>query len=52
MTSFAIEKLARHHPVEAFDCGQEALNRFLMRFAWINQQANNTEPMWAWNTTP
>jgi GNAT superfamily N-acetyltransferase len=43
MTDFTIEKLARHHAVEAFDCGEEALNRFLMRFAWINQQANGSQ---------
>lgn len=40
MTVFRIEKLARHHAVEDFDCGEEALNRFLIRFALGNQQAN------------
>ena len=40
MTAFAIEKLARHHAVEDFDCGQAALNRFLLRFALSSQQAN------------
>lgn len=40
MTTFSIEKLARHHPVDAFDCGDEALNRFLWRFALASQQAN------------
>lgn len=43
MTDFAIEKLARHHTVDAFDCGQEALNRFLIRFALTNQQANASQ---------
>ncbi len=38
-----IEKLARHHAVESFDCGQEALNRFLVRFAWANQQAQASQ---------
>lgn len=38
-----IEKLARHHAVESFDCGQELLNRFLMRFAWSNQQAQASQ---------
>lgn len=33
-----IEKLTRSHSVDAFDCGQEALNRFLIRFAFQNQQ--------------
>ena len=37
---FAIEKLRRTHAVEDFDCGNEQLNRFLLRFAWQNQQAN------------
>ena len=27
-------------PVVAFDCGVEELNRYLLRFAWTNQQAN------------
>lgn len=40
MTAFRIEKLARHHPVEHFDCGDDALNRYLIRFAWANQSAN------------
>lgn len=35
-----IEKLTRQHAVDDFNCGQEALNRFLVRFAWQNQQAN------------
>ncbi|WP_034432958.1 GNAT family N-acetyltransferase, partial [Candidatus Contendibacter odensensis] len=34
---------ARHHPVEDFDCGEEALNRFLARFAFPNQQANASQ---------
>ena len=34
-----IEKLQRVHAVEHFDCGQEALNRFLIRYALQNQQA-------------
>jgi predicted N-acetyltransferase YhbS len=34
-----IEKLRRDHAVAGFDCGQEALNRFLIRFALTNQQA-------------
>ena len=38
-----IEKLARHHSVEGFDCGHEALNRFLVRFAWENQQAQASQ---------
>jgi GNAT superfamily N-acetyltransferase len=34
-----IEKLRRDHAVDDFDCGQEALNRFLIRYAFANQQA-------------
>lgn len=43
MTRFRIEKLARHHAVDAFDCGQEALNRFLARFALPGQQAKASQ---------
>jgi len=28
-----------HHLLESFDCGDEALNRFLIRFALANQRA-------------
>src|SRR6202795_3884155 len=38
-----IEKLRRDHPVDLFDCGQEALNRFLVRFALQNQQAEASQ---------
>jgi GNAT superfamily N-acetyltransferase len=34
-----VEKLRRDHPVEDFDCGREELNRYLLRYAWQNQQA-------------
>jgi GNAT superfamily N-acetyltransferase len=34
-----IEKLQRGHAVEGFDCGREALNRFLIRYALQNEQA-------------
>jgi GNAT superfamily N-acetyltransferase len=43
MTIFRIEKLTRQHPVEDFDCGEDALNRFLSRFAFPNQQANASQ---------
>lgn len=39
MSSLRIAKLDRAHAVEAFDCGQEDLNRFLVRFALTNQLA-------------
>jgi GNAT superfamily N-acetyltransferase len=34
-----VEKLRREHTVEGFDCGREQLNRYLVRYAWQNQQA-------------
>lgn len=34
-----VEKLRRDHAVEAFDCGREELNKYLLRYAWQNQQA-------------
>lgn len=33
------EVLALHHELDAFDCGHEALNTYLKRFAWTNQRA-------------
>jgi GNAT superfamily N-acetyltransferase len=43
VTQFRIEKLHRRHAVEPFDCGADALNRFLARFALQNQQANASQ---------
>jgi GNAT superfamily N-acetyltransferase len=43
VTAFRIEKLTRQHAVDGFDCGQEALNRFLTRFALSNQQVNASQ---------
>ena len=34
-----IEKLCSQHRLEAFDCGREELNRYLLRHAAQNQQA-------------
>ncbi len=34
-----VEKLRLDHPIESFDCGREELNRYLIRYAWQNQQA-------------
>ena len=34
-----IEKLSPEHRIEGFDCGRERLNRYLLRYAWQNQQA-------------
>lgn len=38
-----IEKLQRGHRVEPFDCGREALNRFLIRHALQSQQAGASQ---------
>jgi GNAT superfamily N-acetyltransferase len=38
-----IEKLRREHPIEDFDCGREELNRYLLRYAWQNQQAGASQ---------
>ena len=35
----SIEKLRRDHPIDAFDCGQEALNSWLRKHALQNQGA-------------
>lgn len=43
MTPLRIEKLHRGHAVEGFDCGREPLNRFLVRYALANQQANASQ---------
>ena len=40
MTDFRIEKFSRTHAVEAFDCDEPELTRFLIRFALANQQSN------------
>ena len=37
---FRIEKLRREHPVDGFSCGRDELERFLMRYALGNQQAD------------
>ena len=41
--TFTIEKLARSHLVEAFDCGEEPLNVFLQRYALTSQSANASQ---------
>ena len=43
MIPLRIEKLQRHHPIESFDCGREALNRFLIRYALQNQQGGASQ---------
>jgi len=41
--NFSIEKFGRAHAVEGFDCGSDALNRFLIRYAYQNQQAGASQ---------
>ena len=43
MTVFRVEKLTRRHAVDLFDCDEPALDRFLARFAFPNQQANASQ---------
>lgn len=38
-----VEKLRFDHETEAFDCGKAELNRFLSRFAFVNQRANTAQ---------
>lgn len=38
-----IEKLAPTHRLDDFDCGKDNLNRFLKRFALVNQRADATQ---------
>ncbi len=41
--AFRVEKLRRDHEIDGFDCGKEPLNRFLVRNALQNQQANASQ---------
>ena len=43
MISLRIEKLQRAHDPGTFDCGREALNRFLIRYGYQNQQAGASQ---------
>ena len=38
-----IEKLQRHHTVDAFDCGRDELNRFLQQYALQNHQSGGAQ---------
>ena len=40
---YRIEKLRRDHRVDDFDCGNDALNRFLIRYALQSQQGNASQ---------
>lgn len=39
----AVEKLSASHEVDNFDCGKEPLDRFLRRFALVNQTAGGAQ---------
>lgn len=39
----AVRKLSTNDQVDAFDCGQAALNQFLQRYALLNQKANSAQ---------
>jgi GNAT superfamily N-acetyltransferase len=43
VTELRIEKLDRSHALEAFDCGREPLNRFLIRYALQSLQAGASQ---------
>jgi GNAT superfamily N-acetyltransferase len=43
VATLRIEKLERGHNFDLFDCGREALNRFLVRYALQNQQAGASQ---------
>ena len=45
----SIEKLRGEHAVETFDCGEEALNRYLLRHALANQLAGSSQTYVALN---
>nr|WP_312356456.1 hypothetical protein [Stenotrophomonas pavanii] len=38
-----VRKLLATDQVDAFDCGQAALNQFLQRYALVNQKANSAQ---------
>lgn len=38
-----VRKLAATDQVDAFDCGNAALNQFLLRYALVNQKANSAQ---------
>ena len=43
MTDYpAVEKLRRDHPVDDFECGQPQLDLFLIRYAFVAQQAGGS----------
>ena len=51
MIPLRIEKLQRVHALESFDCGREALNQFLIRYALPNQLAGASQTYLALSDT-
>jgi hypothetical protein len=47
-----VEKLGANHSIESFDCGREELNRYLLRYAWQNQQAGAAQTYVGWWAMP
>jgi len=43
VTALRVEKLRRHHDIDEFDCSREALNLFLVKYAFQNQQAGASQ---------
>lgn len=43
INGFRVEKLRRQHSVDGFTCGSTELDRFLIRYAFANQQANASQ---------
>jgi hypothetical protein len=39
--AIVIRRLEEHDEVENFDCGDDALNNYLRRHAWTNQQKSS-----------
>ena len=59
VSRYRIEPLQASHSLESFDCGDETLNRFLIRFALTNQRARASRTyvqrrrqMRSWGSTP
>src|ERR1039458_3481352 len=42
VAEFVIEKLSKDHELSRFDCGNDALNLWLKRFAWANVQNDSS----------
>src|ERR1039457_7689915 len=45
VAEFVIEKLSQDHDLSRFNCGNDALNLWLKRFAWANVQ-NDSAPVY------